>query len=128
MPPPKPLKILVVDDDLAMREMVRALLRAGGYEVVGEASDGTTAVALCRERQPDVVLLDIMLRDSNGLETIENLHAENPAASVVILSGNAYPDVIEQARAKGARGFIAKPFNAQRILKAIERATSAPAA
>jgi CheY-like chemotaxis protein len=122
------MKILVVDDDYLVRELIRGILREYGHEVLAEAADNVTALRLCEELHPDLVLLDINLRDSNGFELLDRLQASHPGLPVVMISAEAFASSVERARAKGARAFVVKPFNAERLMKAIERALAVPSA
>jgi DNA-binding NarL/FixJ family response regulator len=101
-------RVLVVDDHAGFRSCVRALLESEGFDVVGEAADGESAVGLAGELCPDVVLLDIQLPDLNGFAVAEQLLASAPQLQVVLVSSrdrSAYGPLIEQS---GARGFVPK--------------------
>jgi DNA-binding NarL/FixJ family response regulator len=101
-------RVLVVDDHPSFRRCVRALLASEGFEVVGEAEDGESALALTAELSPDLVLLDIQLPDISGFEVVSRLHEKNPELAVVLVSSrdqNAYGSTLG---ASGARGFITK--------------------
>lgn len=101
-------RILLVDDHASARRSIRALLEAAGYDVVGEAADGRSAVQQARELQPDVVLLDVQLPDIDGFEVAARL-AENGRAPKVVLTSSRgaedYGDLIHDAP---AQGFLAK--------------------
>jgi two-component system chemotaxis response regulator CheY len=116
------MRAIVVDDNAVVRELVRAILRSRNHEVVGEATGGSTVLKLCADLRPDIVLLDINLNGSNGLEVLAELRTKHPNLPVVMISGEATSSTVEKARAMGAHGFVVKPFNADRMLKAIDRA------
>src|SRR5215216_99007 len=102
-------RVLVVDDHPSFRRCANALLTAEGFEVVGEAEDGATAVTLAAEVAPDLVLLDIQLPDVDGFEVARRLLEFEPGLPIVLVSSrdrDAYGARIEQS---GALGFIAKP-------------------
>jgi DNA-binding NarL/FixJ family response regulator len=103
-----PRRVLVVDDHPSFRRCARRLLDAEGFEVVGEAEDGATALALADELAPDLVLLDIQLPDADGFEVAARLLDREPALPIVLVSSRdqaAYGALIETS---GARGFVAK--------------------
>jgi len=99
--------VLVVDDHAGFRSRARMLLEADGYEVVGEAGDGDTALAECRRLGPDIVLLDVQLPDIDGFEVAERITGESKAA-VVLTSSRDWSDSAELIRRSGARGFVPK--------------------
>jgi DNA-binding NarL/FixJ family response regulator len=101
-------RVLIVDDHPSFRRCVRALLTSEGFEVIGEAEDGESALALTAELSPDLVLLDIQLPDISGFEVVSRLHQANPELEIVLVSSrdqNAYGPSLG---ASGARGFITK--------------------
>ena len=101
-------RVLVVDDHPSFRKCARALLTSEGFDVVGEAEDGASALALAAELSPDLVLLDIQLPDISGFEVVSRLHEKNPELEIVLVSsrdGSAYGSSLG---ASGARGFITK--------------------
>jgi DNA-binding NarL/FixJ family response regulator len=99
--------LLIVDDHAAFRSTARALLECDGWNVVGEAGDGTTGLTAARTLKPDVVLLDVRLPDIDGFAVAEELAADGGPAVIVTSSSDdpLYPD---RARRTGARGFVAK--------------------
>jgi DNA-binding NarL/FixJ family response regulator len=101
-------RILIVDDDRRFRGIARALLEAEGFDVVGEADGGETAIAAARELEPDVVLLDVQLPDIDGFEVAEKLAAERNGAAVVFTSTRNESDFGPQLYKNGARGFVPK--------------------
>jgi DNA-binding NarL/FixJ family response regulator len=108
-------RIIIVDDDTRFRTIARAVLEAGGFDVVGEAEDGQTALTATRELEPDVVLLDIQLPDLDGLEVAERITA-NGGPAVVLTSTRDESDFGPELRESGARGFVPKDeLSAERI-------------
>jgi DNA-binding NarL/FixJ family response regulator len=99
--------VLVVDDHAGFRTRARMLLEADGYEVVGEASDGDSAVAESRRLAPDIVLLDVQLPDFDGFEVAERITGESSAV-VVLTSSRDWSDSAELIERSGARGFVPK--------------------
>ena len=101
-------RVLVVDDHAGFRSCASELLQAEGFEVVGEAEDGSSALARAAELLPELVLLDIQLPDLDGFEVAERLLAVNPELAIVLVSSrdrSSYGPLVEQS---GARGFVSK--------------------
>jgi two-component system chemotaxis response regulator CheY len=115
-------RILVVDDAAFMRKVLGDALRAGGHEVVGEAADGVEALARVAELHPDLTTLDITMPEKDGLATLRELMALAPDARVVIVSALGQESKVLEAIKLGARDFVVKPFDAERLLGAIEKA------
>lgn len=104
-----PIRVLLADDHTLVRAGIRALLQTmPGVEVVGEAVDGDAALSLAQQCLPDVVLMDIAMKGSNGLEATARLRALLPATRVVVLSMHATADYVEQALRAGASGYMLK--------------------
>jgi DNA-binding NarL/FixJ family response regulator len=100
--------LLIVDDHGAFRSTARALLECDGFDVVGEAGDGTSGITAARDLHPDVVLLDVRLPDIDGFEVAERLTAGGGGPVVIVTSSSDDPLYENRARENGARGFIAK--------------------
>ncbi|MEK7232493.1 MAG: response regulator [Elusimicrobiota bacterium] len=112
--------ILIVDDSRFMRLALKAIFKAAGYDVVGEAGNGKEAIKLYRELTPNVITLDIMMESMDGLSALKVLMEEVPKPIVVIISAHKNTAMIEDAKAMGAAGFIKKPFNPQEITRIIK--------
>jgi two-component system, chemotaxis family, chemotaxis protein CheY len=115
-------RVLVVDDAAFMRKVLTDALVAGGHEVVGEAGDGDAALAAYRELAPDLVTLDITMPQKDGLATLRELVELDPAARVVICSALGQETKVLDAIKAGAKDFVVKPFERERLLSAIEKA------
>lgn len=113
---PKNYSVMVVDDDNLMREMLKAILRSEEYQVVGEASNGEDALALCARLKPKLVLLDIQMPKMDGLQVLEAIRQAQPETKIIMVSAEATMDKVTEAIKKGAAGFVVKPFNAARVL------------
>ena len=100
--------VLIVDDHPGFRSSARMLLEAEGFEVVGEAADGRTAISAARDLEPDVVLLDVQLPDLDGFEVSSRLTANGARPAVVLTSSRDGCDYGSLAGSSGARGFIPK--------------------
>jgi two-component system chemotaxis response regulator CheY len=114
---------LVCDDALFMRSMLSKILRGAGYEVVAEAKTGVEALAKFREHQPDLVTMDIVMPEMDGLEAVRRIVEEFPDARVVMCSAIGQEPLVAEAMRSGARAHVMKPFHPARVLEAIERVT-----
>jgi len=118
----KAKRILIVDDDSLIREMLRLILTEAGLIVCGEAGDGADTRRLLKEHTPDVVLLDIVLPgEDNGLDLLRFIKKDYPEIHVIMVSGEPSSERVQTAISSGARGFIVKPFNAQNVMTAFNR-------
>lgn len=119
------LKVLIVDDALFMRSMLRDIFVKAGHEVIGEATNGADAVKKYQELHPDLVTMDIVMPDKNGIEALKEIMAGNPAACVVMCSALGQDSLVMEAVEAGARDFIVKPFQEKRVLEVVGRVTKA---
>ena len=117
-------RVLVVDDAAFMRKMVSDALAKGGHEVVGEAGNGVEAVARYQELKPDLMTLDITMPEKDGLTALAEIVAADPAARVVMCSALGQEAKVLEAIKLGAKDFVVKPFQADRVLGAVEKALS----
>jgi response regulator NasT len=117
------LRVLVAEDEALIRMDLVEMLREQGYEVVGEAGDGDEAVRLARELQPGLVMMDIKMPGTDGLEAASTIAAER-LAPVVMLTAFSQRELVEQARDAGAMAYLVKPFSADDVVPAIELAAS----
>jgi DNA-binding NarL/FixJ family response regulator len=101
-------RVLIVDDHQPFRDAARRMLTAAGFEVLPDAVDGAGAVRAARELQPDVVLLDVQLPDTNGFDVARRLARIRPPAAVVLVSGRPSADYGGLLERSGVRGFIDK--------------------
>jgi two-component system, response regulator PdtaR len=116
-------RVLIAEDEALIRLDLAEMLTEEGYEVVGEAADGETAVSLTEQLRPDLVILDIKMPILDGLAAAERI-AEAQLAPVVILTAFSQRDLIERARAAGAMTYLVKPFQRNDLVPAIEIAMS----
>lgn len=114
-------RILIVDDASFMRMMIKDILVKNGYEVVGEAADGAQAVEMYKEFQPDLVTMDITMPEMDGITALKNIKAMNPNAVVIMCSAMGQQAMVIDAIQAGAKDFIVKPFQADRVLEAISK-------
>ncbi len=112
-------KILVVDDSYYMRVVLKNLLSDAGHEIVGEAGTGEEALKLSESKDPDLIMLDLILPDTTGLEVLKVIHAKKPDQHVIIVSAVGQDMVVEEALENGADAYIVKPFNEENVLQVI---------
>jgi two-component system chemotaxis response regulator CheY len=117
-------RILVVDDAAFMRKMLGDALSKGGHSVCGEAANGEEAVVRFTELQPDVVTLDITMPEKDGLTALKEILSLDPSARIVMCSALGQESKVLQAIKTGAKDFVVKPFQPERILDAVGRALS----
>jgi NarL family two-component system response regulator LiaR len=116
-----PIRILIADDHTLMRQGLRQLCEGlGGFTVVAEAEDGAQAVALARTAQPDVILMDIVMPDVDGVEAIRRIMHERPAARIIALTMYRQEQYMLDAIRAGARGYLLKTVEARDLIAAIE--------
>lgn len=114
-------RVLIVDDASFMRMMIKDILQKNGFEVVGEASNGIEAVNLYKKEKPDVVTMDITMPDMDGIEAVKEIKIFDPAAKVIMCSAMGQQSMVMDAIKSGAKDFIVKPFQADRVLEAIRK-------
>ena len=117
-------RVRVVDDAAFMRKVLSDALAKGGHEVVGEAANGNEAVSRFQELHPDVMTLDITMPEKDGLEALREILASDPAARVVMCSALGQESKVLESIKSGARDFVVKPFQADRVLEAVGKALS----
>ena len=114
-------RVLIVDDAAFMRMMIKDILSKNGYEVAGEAENGLKAVEKYKELMPDLVLMDITMPEMNGIEAVKNIKALDPGAKIVMCSAMGQQAMVIESIQAGARDFIVKPFQADRVLEAVRK-------
>jgi two-component system, response regulator PdtaR len=122
-PAPTRRRVLIAEDEALIRLDLREMLIEEGYDVVGEAGDGETALRLAEQLRPDLVILDIKMPIMDGLTAAENI-AGSRLAPVVILTAFSQRDLVERARAAGAMAYLVKPFQKSDLVPAIEIAAA----
>ncbi|BAK17407.1 response regulator [Solibacillus sp. FSL W7-1436] len=115
-------RILIVDDAAFMRMMIKDILTKNGYEVVGEAADGIQAVEKYNELRPDLVTMDITMPEMDGIAALKEIKGTDPSAVVIMCSAMGQQAMVIDAIQAGAKDFIVKPFQADRVIEAIQKA------
>ncbi|MGI6552500.1 MAG: response regulator [Clostridia bacterium] len=117
-------RILIVDDAAFMRMMIRDILTKHGFEVAGEAENGTVAVNLYKELKPDLVTMDITMPEMDGISAVKAIRQIDPEAKIIMCSAMGQQMMVMEAIQAGARDFIVKPFQQERVIQAVEKALS----
>ncbi|SDJ01651.1 response regulator [Salimicrobium halophilum] len=117
-------RVLIVDDAAFMRMMVKDILTKNGYEVVGEAENGQQAVDMYSEHKPDLVTLDITMPEKDGIQALKEIKEKDADANVIMCSAMGQQAMVVDAIQAGAKDFIVKPFQADRVIEAIQKALS----
>lgn len=104
-----------------MRMMIKDILTKNGYNVVGEAENGKVAVDKYTELKPDLVLMDITMPEMDGIESLKAIRAKDPNACVIMCSAMGQQAMVIEAIQSGAKDFIVKPFQAERVLEAVKK-------
>lgn len=115
-------KILVVDDSLYMRTIIKDALSAAGFEVIGLAGNGETAIDMALELQPDLITLDNILPDMLGLDILNVLKEEDLDSKVIMISAVGQESVVEEGIRRGASDYIVKPFTSEQLVAAVNKA------
>ena len=114
-------QVLIADDAMFMRALVKKVLVSGGHEVIGEAENGRRAVELYTSLKPDVVLMDITMPEFDGLQALEAIIQQDPQAQIIMCTALGQQDKVKSALMIGARDYVVKPFDAGKLLDAIAR-------
>ena len=113
--------ILICDDAAFMRMMIKDILTKNGYTVVGEAENGAKAVEKYAELKPDLVLMDITMPEMDGIQALKKIKEADPSATVIMCSAMGQQAMVIESIQSGAKDFIVKPFQADRVLEAVRK-------
>lgn len=116
--------VLIADDAAFMRMMIKNILSEAGYDILGEAENGAVAVAKYKELKPDLTTMDITMPEMDGLQALKEIRAADPAARVVMCSAMGQQSMVIESIQAGAKDFIVKPFQPDRVLEAVQKALS----
>ena len=116
------VNVLIVDDLAFIKIVLRDILEKSGFRVVGEASNGEQAISMYQDTRPDAVLMDITMPGMDGLTALKQIREIDPAARIIICSALGQQRLIVQAIQLGAKDFIVKPFQPQRVVSALKKA------
>jgi len=113
--------VLVVDDSSLMRRLIKNIVTKNGYEVIGEAVNGKIGVEKFKELNPDVVTLDMVMDEMNGLEALKLIIEEKPDANVIMVSSMGQEVIVRDAIVAGAKNFLLKPFDERQVMEAFKK-------
>lgn len=117
--------VLIADDNDVTRAMLRGILRQAGLEVVGEARDTPTAVEMAQRLKPRLICLDVTMPGGGGLEALRQIRARDSDVAVLMVTGDAERDTVQQAITAGINGYVVKPFTAAQVMAAVAKALTA---
>lgn len=114
-------KIMICDDAAFMRMMIKDILTKNGYEIAAEAENGAVAVEQYPDAKPDLVLMDITMPDMDGIQALKKIKEIDPNANIIMCSAMGQQAMVIEAIQSGAKDFIVKPFQAERVLEAVKK-------
>ncbi|OIP28383.1 two-component system response regulator [bacterium CG2_30_54_10] len=114
--------VLIVDDAAFMRMMIKDILTKNGYTILGEAQTGKEAVEMYQKFKPDLVTMDITMPEMNGIDAVRAIRKTDPAARIIMCSAMGQQAMVIDAIQAGARDFIVKPFQPNRVIEAVQKA------
>lgn len=120
--------VLIVDDALFMRTVLRDILTKNGYQVIGEATNGHEAIERYQELHPDVTTMDITMPELDGIEALKKIMEIDQNAKIIMCSAMGQQGIVVEAIKQGACDFIIKPFQPNRVIQALEKALQVSAA
>ena len=115
--------ILIVDDAAFMRMMIKDILTKNGFTVVGEAENGMKAVEKYSELKPDLVIMDITMPEMDGIEAVKAIKGIDASANIIMCSAMGQQAMVIESIQAGAKDFIVKPFQADRVVEAVSKVT-----
>lgn len=118
--------ILIVDDALFMRKMLKDILTQAGYEVTGEGEDGEDGYQKYKALRPDLVTMDITMPNLSGIEGAKKIHSEFPEANILMCSAMGQENMVVESLISGAKGFIVKPFKADKVIDSVQKIIGTP--
>ncbi|MBY0449927.1 MAG: response regulator [Cyanobacteria bacterium] len=117
-------RILIVDDATFIRSLLKDILLKNNFEIAGEAVNGQEAVTLYQQLQPDLVTMDITMPEKSGLEALKEIIQTSPNAKIIMCSAMGQQAMVLEAIKSGAKDFIVKPFQPDRVVEALEKVLS----
>lgn len=114
-------RVLVTDDALFMRVMLKNILTQHGYEVAGEATNGREAVEMYKNLKPDLVTMDITMPEMDGISAVREIKKIDPDARIVMVTAMGQKNLVVEAIQAGAKDFIVKPFQPERVIESVQK-------
>ena len=118
-------RILIVDDSITYRQLMKEAIEGGGHTVVGEGKDGVQGIELYKELKPDITTMDITMPNLDGLAALKFIMEYDPSATVIMVSSTAQSKKLAEAASLGAVDFLVKPFESEKVLDIIDRLEAA---
>lgn len=116
--------ILIADDAIFMRTLLKDILSKAGYEIIAEAANGTEAVDLYKQHHPALVTMDITMPEKSGLDALKEIVADDPSAKIIMCSAMGQHAMVLDAIKSGAKDFVVKPFQPERVIEAVNKVIS----
>jgi two-component system chemotaxis response regulator CheY len=113
--------VLIVDDSIYMRSLIRTALEEAGYEIVGEAKDGESAIDLALDTEPELITLDNILPDMMGFEILKVLREQGLESKIIMISAVGQQTVINKGKELGASDYIVKPFTSEALVEVVNK-------
>jgi len=113
--------VLIVDDSALSRRFLKKIVLENGFDVVGEAKNGKLGVEMYKKLNPDLVTMDLIMDEMNGLEALKLIMEENPNANVIMVSSMGQEVIVRDAIILGAKNFLLKPLDEEKVMNAINR-------
>jgi two-component system chemotaxis response regulator CheY len=114
-------RILIVDDALFMRVMLKNILTKSGYDIAGEATNGQESIRMYQLVKPDLVTMDITMPDMDGISAVREIKKLDPNARIIMCTAMGQKSMVLEAVAAGARDFIVKPFQPEKVLESVQK-------
>ena len=115
-------RVLITDDALFMRVTLKNILTKNGYEIAGEAANGRESVELYQKTKPDLVTMDITMPEMDGITALKEIRRIDPNANIIMCTAMGQKSMVLEAVAAGAKDFIVKPFQPDKVLEAVQKA------
>lgn len=115
------VRVLIVDDTAFMRKLLKNILFSAGFDIAGEAENGKQAVELYKQLKPDIVTMDIVMPEMNGIEALKEIKKIDPNAKVVMCTAVGQEQMMKMAIKLGAKGYIVKPFQAPKVIEELKK-------
>lgn len=119
-------RVMVVDDAAFMRMMLRTMLVEGGHEVVGEAANGLEAVQAYMKIKPDIITMDITMPEMDGVEAVREIRKLDAATKIIMCSAMGQKAMVVEAITAGAKDFVVKPFQKDRVIESVNKVLGGP--
>lgn len=115
------VRVLIVDDSAFMRKLLKNILFSAGFDIAGEAENGKQALEMYAKLKPDLVTMDVVMPEMNGIEALKEIKKMDPNAKVVMCSAVGQEQMVKAAIKLGARGYIIKPFQAPKVIEELKK-------